>query len=74
VVDNGQIFPVLDKIGGMGFNWFKQQIEWKRFEGAGPGQIDWGAMDEIVQQLRQPRCECALQHRQGAGLGARAGF
>jgi uncharacterized protein YraI len=48
VVDNGQIFPVLDKIGGMGFNWFKQQIEWKRFEGAGPGQIDWGAMDEIV--------------------------
>ena len=48
VVDNGQIFPVLDSIGGMGFNWFKQQIEWKRFEGAGPGQIDWGAMDEIV--------------------------
>jgi hypothetical protein len=32
----------------MGFNWFKQQIEWKRFESAGPGQIDWGAMDEIV--------------------------
>lgn len=48
VVDNGHIFPVLDAIGGMGFNWFKQQIEWKRFEGAGPGQIDWGAMDEIV--------------------------
>jgi uncharacterized protein YraI len=48
VVDNGQIFPVLDSLGGMGFNWFKQQIEWKRFESAGPGQIDWGAMDEIV--------------------------
>ncbi|MCB0039677.1 MAG: SH3 domain-containing protein [Caldilinea sp.] len=48
VVDNGQIFPVLDSIGGLGFNWFKQQIEWKRFESAGPGQIDWGAMDEIV--------------------------
>ncbi|HAJ34286.1 MAG TPA: hypothetical protein DCL15_01150 [Chloroflexi bacterium] len=48
VVDNGMIYPVLDAIGGMGFNWFKQQIEWKRFEGAGPGQIDWGAMDEIV--------------------------
>ena len=48
VVDNGMIFPVLDAIGGMGFNWFKQQIEWKRFEGSGPGQIDYGAMDEIV--------------------------
>ena len=40
VVDNGQIFAVLDSMGGMGFNWFKQQIEWKRFESAGPGQID----------------------------------
>ncbi|MBW7884785.1 MAG: SH3 domain-containing protein, partial [Caldilineaceae bacterium] len=48
VVDNGQIFQVLDSMGGMGFNWLKQQIEWKRFESAGPGQIDWGAMDEIV--------------------------
>jgi hypothetical protein len=48
VVDNGQIFTVLDSIAGMGFNWFKQQIEWKRFESAGPGQIDWGGMDEIV--------------------------
>jgi hypothetical protein len=48
VIDNGQIFPVLDSIGGLGFNWFKQQIEWKRFESAGPGQIDWGGMDEIV--------------------------
>ena len=48
VVDNGQIFAVLDSEGGMGFNWLKQQIEWKRFESAGPGQIDYGAMDEIV--------------------------
>jgi uncharacterized protein YraI len=48
VVDNGQIYPVLDAIGGMGFNWFKQQIEWKRFEGSGPGAIEWGGMDEIV--------------------------
>jgi uncharacterized protein YraI len=48
VVDNGQIFTVLDSMAGMGFNWFKQQIEWKRFESAGPGQIDWGGMDEIV--------------------------
>ncbi|MBK8051261.1 MAG: SH3 domain-containing protein [Anaerolineales bacterium] len=48
VVDNGQIFQVLDSIGGMGFNWLKQQVEWKRFESAGPGQIDWGGMDEIV--------------------------
>ena len=48
VVDNGQIFPALDATSGMGFNWFKQQIEWKRFEGSGPGAIDWGAMDEIV--------------------------
>jgi uncharacterized protein YraI len=48
VVDNGQMFQVLDSMAGMGFNWFKQQIEWKRFESAGPGQIDWGAMDEIV--------------------------
>ncbi len=48
VVDNGQIFTVLDSMAGMGFNWFKQQVEWKRFESAGPGQIDWGGMDEIT--------------------------
>jgi len=47
-VDNGQIFPILDSVGGLGFNWIKQQIEWKRFEGSGPGQIDWPGMDEIV--------------------------
>jgi uncharacterized protein YraI len=47
-VDNGQIFPILDSIGGLGFNWLKQQIEWRRFEGSGPGQIDWPGMDEIV--------------------------
>lgn len=47
-VDNGQIFPILDSIGGLGFNWLKQQIEWKRFEAGGPGQIDWPGMDEIV--------------------------
>jgi hypothetical protein len=47
-VDNGQIFPILDSIGGMGFNWLKQQIEWKRFEADAPGRIDWPGMDEIV--------------------------
>jgi hypothetical protein len=47
-VDNGQIFPILDSIGGLGFNWLKQQIEWKRFEADAPGRIDWPGMDEIV--------------------------
>jgi hypothetical protein len=40
--------PCAGRSAAWAFNWFKQQIEWKRFEGAGPGQIDWGAMDEIV--------------------------
>ncbi|MFN3980728.1 MAG: SH3 domain-containing protein [Caldilinea sp.] len=47
-VDNGQIWTILDSVGGLGFNWIKQQIEWKRFEAGGPGQIDWPGMDEIV--------------------------
>ena len=70
VVDNGQIYQVLDSVGGMGFNWVKQQIEWKRFESAGPGQIDWGGMDEIVNAADGRGVERPLQHRQGAGLGA----
>lgn len=48
-VDNGQIWRILDAVNDLGFNWIKQQIEWKRFEAGGPGQIDWPGMDEIVE-------------------------
>jgi SH3-like domain-containing protein len=47
MVDNGQAGQVMNVTRNMGFNWVKQQIEWKRFE-ANQGSIDWGNMDEIV--------------------------
>ncbi len=48
MVDNAQSGQVMSMVTGMGFNWVKQQVAWTRFENAGPGQIDWGGMDEIV--------------------------
>lgn len=46
-VDRGQ---VINATRGLGFNWLKQQIEWKAFE-PGPGQIQWGEMDAIVNDV-----------------------
>jgi uncharacterized protein YraI len=48
MVDNGQAGQVMSMVTGMGFNWVKQQVPWTRFENSGPGAIDWGGMDEIV--------------------------
>ncbi|CAN5826926.1 hypothetical protein BH10CHL1_BH10CHL1_07050 [soil metagenome] len=48
MVDNAQAGQVMGMVTGMGFNWVKQQVAWTRFENAGPGAIDWGGMDEIV--------------------------
>ena len=47
MVDNGQAGQVMSVTQGMGFNWVKQQIEWKRFE-ADQGNIAWGGMDEMI--------------------------
>ncbi|MBX2999109.1 MAG: SH3 domain-containing protein [Caldilineaceae bacterium] len=47
MVHNDQAGKVMQMTTGMGFNWVKQQIEWKVFE-ANPGQIDWGSMEGIV--------------------------
>lgn len=47
MVDNGQAGQVMAMTQGMGFNWVKQQIEWKRFEPS-PGAYEFGGMDEIV--------------------------
>ncbi|MCB0132545.1 MAG: SH3 domain-containing protein, partial [Caldilineaceae bacterium] len=41
------IQQVMASTAGMGFNWVKQQIEWRVMEGS-PGNIDWGSMDPIV--------------------------
>ncbi len=41
------IAQVMASTKGMGFNWVKQQIEWKRFEDT-QGQIEYGPMDVIV--------------------------
>jgi hypothetical protein len=47
MVHNDQAGKVMQMTTGMGFNWVKQQIEWKVFE-ANQGQIDWGSMEGIV--------------------------
>ncbi|MEA3338097.1 MAG: SH3 domain-containing protein [Chloroflexota bacterium] len=47
MVDNSQASQVMNMTTGMGFNWAKQQVEWKRFE-PDPGNYAWGALDPIV--------------------------
>ncbi|MGQ9553858.1 MAG: glycosyl hydrolase family 18 protein [Anaerolineae bacterium] len=44
---NGQAGQCMAMIQGMGFNWVKQQIEWKLFEPS-KGNYQWGAIDEVV--------------------------
>jgi hypothetical protein len=39
---------IFDYINGMGFNWVKQQVEWKLIEPA-KGQYAWGILDPIVE-------------------------
>ena len=43
---NNEAF-VMNLTKGMGFNWIKQQIEWKRFENV-QGAIEFGPMDSLV--------------------------
>jgi len=38
---------VAQAIKGMGFNWLKQQVEWRIFEPS-KGNFDWGGLDEVV--------------------------
>ncbi len=47
MVHTGQESQVMASTTGMGFNWVKQQIEWKVFE-ANQGEIGFGDMDLIV--------------------------
>ena len=47
MVHNNYAGKVMQMTTGMGFNWVKQQIEWRVFE-ANQGQIDWGSMEGIV--------------------------
>lgn len=42
--------PVIRSVRELGFSWVKQQIEWKNEEPA-KGQINWGAMDRIVNDM-----------------------
>lgn len=44
---DAMIQQVMNSTKGMGFNWIKQQIEWRVMEGSA-GNIDWGSMDPIV--------------------------
>jgi hypothetical protein len=39
--------PIYNWTKDLGFNWLKQQIEWKAWEGS-QGNIDWGEMDAII--------------------------
>lgn len=48
VIDNGKVFPVLDKVTGAGFTWEKQQVEWKYVQPNGPNDQNWGQLDELV--------------------------
>lgn len=45
--NDDMINQVMASTKGMGFNWVKQQIEWKRFENT-QGAIEFGPMDAIV--------------------------
>ena len=47
-VDNNS---VLGHVNNLGFNWIKQQIEWKVWEPS-QGNINWGEMDAIVNDSR----------------------
>ena len=47
MLQNGQAGQSMAMVAGMGFNWIKQQIEWKLIE-PGKGDYQWGAIDEIV--------------------------
>jgi uncharacterized protein YraI len=47
MVHNDQAGQVMAMVNGMGFNWVKQQVEWRVFEGS-PGAIDWGALEGVV--------------------------
>lgn len=47
MVHTGMDNQVMEVTRGMGFNWVKQQIEWRVFE-ANPGEIGWGDMDLII--------------------------
>ncbi len=47
MVHNDQAGMVMQVTTGMGFNWVKQQVEWKVFE-PDPGDFQWGALDGIV--------------------------
>jgi uncharacterized protein YraI len=49
MIHNDQAGKVMQMTKGMGFNWVKQQIEWKVFEGA-PGEIGWSEMDRLVNE------------------------
>ncbi len=44
---DAMIEQVMGSTKGMGFNWVKQQVEWKRFEDVA-GAKDFGALDPIV--------------------------
>jgi hypothetical protein len=48
MIDQGDIGRILDHVQAIGFNWVKQQVEWKLFNPA-PGQYNWGALDQIVE-------------------------
>ena len=47
MVHNDQAGQVMNMTTGMGFNWVKQQVEWKVFE-PNPGDFQWGALDGII--------------------------
>ncbi len=49
MVDNGQAGVVMQHVTDLGFNWVKQQVEWKRFEPS-EGQRDFGGLDPIINE------------------------
>jgi spore germination protein YaaH len=40
---------LVNHIKALGFNWTKQQVEWKAVESGGKGQYNWGELDRIVE-------------------------
>jgi len=47
---NQDLGPIVGAVKGLGFNWVKQQVEWKVVESV-QGQIQWGEMDRIANTM-----------------------
>ena len=68
MVHTGQAGQVMSMIQGMGFNWVKQQVEWKIFEGS-EGQYGFGDLDGIINSANASGINVSVQRGQCTRVG-----